>query len=96
MAGLPAGDGECNQHHKGAPLRASSRLFARWMCNVHFQRAMDVRVESKRVAKPADIFVAAQSQMRGVWIQVPTLCMYVLVHAPPATDFKITDSSVKR
>ena len=29
------------------------------------------------------IFVVAQSQMRGVWIQVPTLCMSVLVHAPP-------------
>ena len=48
-----------------------------------FQRAMDVRMESKRVATPADIFVVAQSQMRGVWIQVPTLCMSVLVHAPP-------------
>ena len=82
-AGLLTEGGERNRHHIGALLSESSNLHARRMCNVHFQRAMDVRVESKRVAKPADIFVVAQSQMRGVWIQVPTLCMSVLVHAPP-------------
>ena len=50
---------------------------------------------SKRVAKPADIFVVAQSQMRGVWIQVPTLCMSVPCTCSAATDFKSTISSVK-
>ena len=52
-------------------------------------------MESKRVAKPADIFVVAQSQMRGVWIQVPTLCMSVPCTCSAATDFKSTISSVK-
>ena len=52
-------------------------------------------MESKRVAKPADIFVVAQSQMRGVWIQVPTLCMSVSCTCSAATDFKSTISSVK-
>ena len=65
VAGLLAEGGECNRHHNGALLSESSSLHARRMCNVHFQRAMDVRVESKRVAKPADIFVVAQSQRGG-------------------------------
>ena len=74
----------------------SSNLHARRMCNVHFQRAMDVRVESKRVAKPADIFVVAQSQMRGGVDSGSNPVHECTCTCSAATDFKITDSSVKR
>ena len=82
LASLRAGVGEWQDHQKGALLRVGGKLCIQdvyrptSVCSMNECSFLDwlSRITAGCRNLP-DIFTAMPSQMRGVWIQVPTLRM---------------------